>query len=88
MKPTHTQVTQVAAWRTQDGELFATAHEANAHAAKLNFIHWYRHDNQIHGAQTGDPVDGRDLAAWLIDNRAAVLELLLSYEPKEPRYAV
>lgn len=85
---TANQVTQVLAWKTADGQLHDSAAQANAHAAKLNFIHWYRHDNQIHGAQTGDPVDGRDLAAWLIDNRAAVLELLLSYEPKEPRYAV
>ncbi len=85
---TATQVIQVLAWRTSDGELFAAVQEANAHAAHLAFLDWYHHDNQIHGAQTGDPVDGRDLAQWLIDNRAAVLELLLSYEPKEPRYAV
>lgn len=85
---TATQVTQVLAWKTADGQLFNGVQEASAHAARLAFLHWYRHNNQIHGAQTGDPVDGRDLAEWLIDNRAAVLELLLSYEPKEPRYAV
>ena len=86
MKPAN-QVIQVLAWRTNDGELFAAVQEANAHAAKLNFIHWYHHDNQIHGAQTGDPVDGRDLAQWLIDNRAAVLDLLMARTDGE-RHAV
>ena len=87
MKPTHAQVTQVAAWRTNDGELFATAQEANAYAAKLNFIHWYRRSG---GLVKEDNIflNAHDVADWLIDNRTAVLELLLSYEPKEPRYAV
>lgn len=87
MKPTHAQVTQVAAWRTEDGELFATAQEANAHAAKLNFIHWYRRSGGL--VKEEDVfLNAHDVADWLIDSRAAVLELLLSYEPKEPRYAV
>lgn len=87
MKQPTPQVTQVAAWRTQDGELFATAHEANAHAAKLNFIHWYRRGSGL--IKEGNTfVNGHDVADWLTDNRTAVLELLLSYEPKEPRYAV
>lgn len=87
MKPTHAQVTQVAAWRTQDGELHATAQEANAHAAKLNFIHWYRRGGGL--VKEEDVfLNAHDVADWLIDSRAAVLELLLSYEPKEPRYAV
>lgn len=76
MNPTHAQVTQVTAWRTQDGELFATAHEANAHAAHLRFLRYYNHDNAIHGAQTGDLVDERDVAQWLQENRAAILEFL------------
>ncbi|MFW9595544.1 MAG: hypothetical protein ACMV1D_08605 [Macromonas sp.] len=87
MKPTHAQVTQVAAWRTQDGELFATAQEANAHAAKLNFIHWYRRGSGL-VKEENIFLNANDVADWLIDNRTAVLELLLSYEPKEPRYAV
>ena len=87
MKPTHAQVTQVAAWRTEDGELFATTQEANAHAAKLNFIHWYRRSGGL-VKEENIFLNAHDVADWLIDNRAAVLELLLSYEPKEPRYAV
>lgn len=87
MKQPTAQVTQVVAYRTQDGELHATAHEANAHAAKLNFVDWYRHGNEL--VKEGDVyLNGHHVADWLIDNRAAVLELLLSYEPKEPRYAV
>lgn len=87
MKPTHAQVTQVAAWRTEDGELFATAQEANAHAAKLNFIHWYRRSGGL-VKEENIFLNAHDVADWLLDSRAAVLELLLSYEPKEPRYAV
>lgn len=87
MKPTHAQVTQVSAYRTNDGELFATAKEANAHAAKLNFVDWYRRGNEL--VKEGDVyLNGHHVADWLTDNRTAVLELLLSYEPKEPRYAV
>ena len=71
MKPTHAQVTQVSAWRTQDGELFATAQEANIYAAKLNFVSWYRSGNGLLVA------DGHDVADWLTDNRTAVLEFLL-----------
>lgn len=82
-----TQVTQVTAWRTNDGELFATAQEANAHAAKLNFIHWYRRSGGL-VKEENIFLNAHDVADWLTDNRAAVLELLLSYEPKEPRYAV
>ena len=82
-----TQVTQVAAWRTNDGELHATAQEANAHAAKLNFIHWYRRGGGL--VKEEDVfLNAHDVADRLLDSRAAVLELLLSYEPKEPRYAV
>ena len=89
MKPTHAQVTQVSAWRTQDGELFSTAHEANAYAAKLNFVSWYRSGNglrEIHGIVA----DGHDVADWLIDNRTAILEFLLLTEAqqKEARHAV
>ena len=84
---TATQVTQVLAWKTADGQLHDSAQQANAHAAHLAFLDWYHHDNQIHGAQTGDPVDGRDLAAWLIDNRAAVLDLLMARTDGE-RHAV
>jgi hypothetical protein len=78
MKTTHAQVTQVVAYRTNDGQLFNSAQEANAHAASISFLNWYRHGNEIHGAQTGDPVDGRDLAEWLTDNRTAVLAFLLT----------
>lgn len=71
-----TQVTQVVAYRTQDGELFATAQEANAHAAKLNFIHWYRRGSGL--IKEGNTfVNGHDVADWLADNRTAVLEFLL-----------
>lgn len=77
MKPTHAQVTQVVAYRTDDGELFNTAAEASAHVAHLQFLRWYSKGNQIHGAVTGDLVDGRDLVEWLADNRSAVLDLLL-----------
>ena len=84
---TANQVIQVLAWRTNDGQLHDSAAQANAHAAHLAFLHWYHHNNQIHGAQTGDPVDGRDLAAWLIDNRAAVLDLLMARTDGE-RHAV
>ncbi len=87
MKPTHAQVTQVVAYRTQDGELFATAQEANAHAAKLDFIHWSRRSGGLVKEEAVD-LNAHDVADCLTDNRAAVLELLLSYEPKEPRYAV
>lgn len=87
MKQPTPQVTQVVAYRTQDGELFATANEANAHAAKLNFIHWYRRGGGL--VKEEDVfLNAQDVADWLLDSRAAVLELLLSYEPKEPRYAV
>ena len=87
MKQPTPQVAQVTAWRTQDGELHATAQEANAHAAKLNFIHWYRRGGGL--VKEEDVfLNAHDVADWLIDNRTAVLELLLSYEPKEPRYAV
>lgn len=87
MKPTHAKVTQVVSYRTEDGELFATAQEANMHAAKLNFIHWYRRSGGL--VKEEDVfLNAHDVADWLIDNRNAVLELLLSYEPKEPRYAV
>lgn len=76
MKPTHAQVTQVAAWRTSDGELFATANEANAHAAKLNFVGWYRIGNGL--IKEGSTfVNGHNVADWLTDNRTAVLEFLL-----------
>lgn len=89
MSTTHAQVTQVSAWRTQDGELFATAQEANAYAAKLNFVSWYRSGNglrEIYGAV----IDGHDVVDWLIDNRAAVLEFLLlkAAQQKEARHAV
>lgn len=89
MKPTHAQVTQVAAWRTQDGELFATAHEANAYAAKLNFVKWHCSGNglrEIHGAL----IDGHDVADWLTDNRTAVLEFLLltAAQQQEASHAV
>ena len=89
MNPTHAQVTQVTAWRTQDGELFATAQEANAYAAKLNFVKWYRSGNglrEIHGAV----IDVHDVVDWLIDNRAAVLEFLLlkAAQQKEAQHAV
>ena len=77
MKPTHPQVTQVTAWRTVDGHLHDSAQKANAHAAHLAFLNWYHHDNQLHSAQTGDRVDGRDLADWLTDNRTAVMEFLM-----------
>lgn len=77
MKPA-TQVIQVLAWRTNDGQLFNSTQEANAHAASISFLNWYRHGNEIHGAQTGDPVDGRDLAQWLTENRTAVLAFLLT----------
>ena len=87
MNRTHAQVTQVLAWKTADGQLFNGVQEANAHAASISFLNWYRHGNEIHGAQTGDPVDGRDLAAWLIDNRAAVLDLLMARTDGE-RHAV
>lgn len=82
-----TQVTQVAAWRTNDGELHATAQEANAHAAKLNFVKWYRCGSGLIKEENVF-LNAHSVADWLIDNRTAVLELLLSYEPKEPRYAV
>ncbi len=76
MKPTHAQVTQVVAYRTQDGELFATAQEANAHAAKLNFIHWYRRGGGL--VKEEDVfLNAHDVADWLADNRTAVLEFLL-----------
>lgn len=90
MKPTYAQVTQVAAWRTPDGELFATAQEANIHAARLQFFHYYNHDNAIHGAETGDRVDERDMAQWLQENRTAVLEFLLltAQQQKEASHAV
>ena len=87
MKQPAAQVTQVVAYRTQDGELFATAHEANMHAAKLNFIHWYRRSGGL--VKEEDVfLNAHDVADWLIDNRNAVLELLLSYEPKEAQRAV
>ena len=76
MKTTHAQVIQVVAYRTNDGQLFNSAQEANAHAAYLSFLHWYCHDNAIHGAETGDRVDERDMAQWLQENRAAILEFL------------
>lgn len=82
MKQPAAQVTQVVAYRTQDGELHATAH-----AAKLNFIHWYRRGGGL-VKEENIFLNAHDVADWLIDNRTAVLELLLSYEPKEPRYAV
>lgn len=76
MKPTHAQVTQVAAWRTSDGELHATAQEANAHAVKLNFIHWYRRGGGL--VKEEDVfLNAHDVADWLADNRTAVLEFLL-----------
>ncbi len=76
MKPTHAQVTQVAAWRTEDGELHATAQEANAHAAKLNFVKWYQIGNGL--IKEGNIfVNGHNVADWLLDNRTAVLEFLL-----------
>ncbi|MFW9596012.1 MAG: hypothetical protein ACMV1D_11035 [Macromonas sp.] len=86
MKPTQAQVTQVAAWRTEDGELFATAQEANAHAAKLNFIHWYRRGG---GLVKEDSIflNAHDVADWLTDNRTAVLEFLLTSAHQEPRHA-
>ena len=87
MKPTHAQVIQVVAYRTNDGQLHDSAAQANAHAAKLNFIHWYRRSGGL--VKEEDVfLNAHDVADWLIDNRNAVLELLLSYEPKEPRYAV
>ena len=75
MKPA-TQVIQVLAWRTADGQLFNSTQEANAHAAHLQFFRYYNHDNAIHGAETGDRVDERDMAQWLQENRAAILEFL------------
>lgn len=86
MKQPTPQVTQVAAWRTQDGELFATAHEANAHAAKLNFFHYYSQGNQLYSHDNG-VVMSADMAAWLADNRAAVLDLLMARTDWE-RHAV
>ena len=74
MKPAN-QVTQVLAWKTEDGQLFNSTQEANAHAAKLNFVHWYSSYNglrEIHGAV----IDGHEVADWLTDNRAAILEFL------------
>lgn len=76
MKPTHAQVTQVSAWRTQDGKLFATAQEANAYAAKLNFFHYYSQGNQLYSHDDG-VVMSADMAAWLAYNRTAILEFLL-----------
>lgn len=75
MKPA-TQVTQVLAWKTADGQLHDSAAQANAHAAYLSFLHWYCHDNAIHAAATGDKVDCLDMAQWLQENRAAILEFL------------
>ena len=89
MSTTHAQVTQVSAWRTQDGELFATAHEANAYAAKLNFIHWYRRSG---GLVKEDNIflNAHEVADWLTDNRTAILEFLLltAAQQKEARHAV
>lgn len=87
MKQHAPQVTQVAAWRTQDGELFATAQQANAHAARLNLLHWYRSGNAIRSAVTDEAVCAHDVADWLLDNRAAVLEFLLTSAHQEPRHA-
>ena len=75
MKPAN-QVIEVLAWRTNDGQLFNGVQEANAHAAHLLFFRDYNHDNAIHGAETGDRVDERDMAQWLQENRAAILEFL------------
>lgn len=86
MKPTHAQVTQVAAWRTQDGELHATAQEANAHAAKLNFIHWYRRSGGL-VKEENIFLNAHDVADWLADNRTAVLEFLLTAASPEIRNA-
>lgn len=77
MKPTHAQVTQVAAWRTEDGELFATAQEANMHAAKLDFIHWYRRSGGLVKEDNIFFLNAHDVADWLTDNRTAVMEFLL-----------
>ncbi len=73
---TANQVIQVLAWRTNDGQLLNSTQEANAHAAYLSFLHWYCHDNAIHAAATGDKVDCLDMAQWLQENRAAILEFL------------
>ena len=75
MKPAN-QVIEVLAWRTNDGQLFNGVQEANAHAASISFLNWYRHGNAIHGAETGDRVDERDMAQWLQETRAAILEFL------------
>lgn len=77
MKPTHAQVTQVVAYRTNDGELHATAHEANAHAAKLNFIHWYRRGGGL--VKEEDVfLNAHDVADWLADNSTVILDFLIA----------
>ncbi|MFW9595615.1 MAG: hypothetical protein ACMV1D_08970 [Macromonas sp.] len=83
-KATLAQVTQVVAYRTADGQLHATQAEANAHSARLSFIHWYRHnplgtDEAI--------VSGNDLVDWLNDNSTSILEFFLTTASPEIRNA-
>ena len=70
-----TEIVATMAYRTPDGSIFSTQAEARAHVAQRAFLHWYR-CNALHSGASGDLVDGADMAAWLADNRAAVLDLL------------
>lgn len=81
-----TEIVETIAYRTLDGAIFSTQAEARAHVAQRAFLHWYRY-NALHSGASGDLVDGADMAAWLADNRAAVLDLLMARTDGE-RHAV
>lgn len=70
-----TEIVQTIAYRTADGAVFSTQAEARAHVAQIKFLNWYRY-NVMHVGN--EIVDYTDMAAWLTDNRSAVLDLLMA----------
>lgn len=65
-------ISEVTAYKTKDGRVFATKGEAETHQAICDFEEWYE-DNKIYGEYY---VSSDDLLRWLGDHQGDLIELL------------
>ena len=76
-------IQSITAYETADGQVFDTLEAAQCWQETLAFKDYYRRGNELWSGEipeTGEVVEFDTIAAWLIDNRAAVADFLNSQQ--------
>ena len=67
----------ITAYQAEDGKVFQTKEECEAHEARLDFLVYYER-NQLYGIYEGSRVEFTVLEEWLKEHRAVLLPYLNS----------